>query len=430
MNPALQHLHPYPFEKLNKLFADVTPPDREQILWSIGEPKHPVPERIARTLEEHSFSLGTYPAIAGSGDLRSAIAAWIDRRFLGGSGCDPDRHVLPVNGTREALFSFAHCVVQPAPDALVLMPNPFYQIYEGAALLAGATPWFLNLVEESGYLPDFSSVPDHVWNKCQLVYICTPGNPAGAIIPRTQLQQLIELADKHDFVIASDECYSELYFDEASPGVGLLQAALAMNRPDFDRCVVFHSLSKRSSVPGLRSGFVAGDPEIIKKYRHYRTYHGCSMSPPLQLASISAWTDEEHVRQNRELYRKKFAAVLEILAPINARAKQASLCGAEASGQSKELPGKTGELPARMLATSQPDGGFYLWTRVPGEDTDFAKALYKQQNMIVLPGSYLSRTVNDLTPGHGYVRMALVAPMEQCIEGANRLKDFMEEYRP
>ncbi len=439
MNPSLQLLQPYPFEKLSKLFAGITPPaDRTQILWSIGEPKHPVPPAIAATLVESAGSLGSYPAIAGSAELRQAISSWICQRFLEAQAVDPEKHVLPVNGTREALFSFAQCVVSPEPDAVVVMPNPFYQIYEGAALLAGATPWFLNLAPENNYLPNLASVPDDVWRQCQLIYICTPGNPAGSVIPLDQLQELIRLADQYNFVIASDECYSELYFDEARPSIGLLQAAWQMGRKDFSRCVVFHSLSKRSSVPGLRSGFVAGDAEIIQRYRHYRTYHGCSMPPPVQSASITAWGDEEHVRENRALYREKFKAVLEILQPVNlahevkvlAARKDNSPPDTSASSQTgldeKQL------IPeyqiAKRLHATQPEGGFYLWAKVPGDDTKFARALYASENLVVLPGSYLSRVAHGSMPGYGFVRMALVAPLDQCVEGAKRLRSFVEGY--
>lgn len=422
MNPALDLLHPYPFEKLNKLFSTVQPPaDKQQILWSIGEPKHPVPDFIASTLSESSHSLGTYPAIAGSAELRQAIARWLCNRFTKTGAVDPEKHLLPVNGTREALFSFAQCIVSASPEALVVIPNPFYQIYEGAAFLAGASPWFLNLSEQNNYLPDFNAVPADIWRRCQLIYICTPGNPAGSTIPLDQLQHLIELADQYDFVIASDECYSELYFNEEYPNPGLLQAAWQAGRKDFARCIVFHSLSKRSSVPGLRSGFVAGDADIIKRYKHYRTYHGCSMPPPIQTASIVAWGDEQHVRENRELYREKFAAVLEILSSVNAASPSAVAAGATANSR----PDKS-----KMFSAKQPDGGFYLWAQVPGDDTLFARSLYEKENLVVLPGSYLSRTAHGDTPGYGYVRMALVAPLDQCIEGANRLKRFVETYQP
>lgn len=405
MNPALALLQPYPFEKLGKLFSDVEPPaDRQQILWSVGEPKHPVPPAIVQKLQESAVLLGTYPPIAASVELRTSIGNWIDQRFLQPQAIDPERHVLPVNGTREALYSIAQCVVSPCPGATVVMPNPFYQIYEGATLLAGATPWFQNLSAQNSFKPDFDAVPDAVWKDCQLIYICNPGNPAGSVLSTPELIKLIDLADKFDFVIASDECYSELYFDENNPPAGLLKAAWQSDRTDFKRCIVFHSLSKRSSSPGLRSGFVAGDADIIKQYRQFRTYHGCSMPPPIQAASITAWSDELHVRENRRLYKEKFADVLKILSPV-----------IDGNGDS--------------FYTEQPEGGFYLWTRVPGDDTKFARQLYAKENLVVLPGSYLSRTAHGITPGYGYVRMALVAPQEQCLEGAERLKRFVEHYK-
>jgi N-succinyldiaminopimelate aminotransferase len=327
-------------------------------------------------------------------ELRTAIAEWLVRRFgLPENSLDPERQVLPVNGTREALFAFAQCIVNPVSDALVLMPNPFYQIYEGAALLAGATPWFLNTTRETALLPDFDAVPEAVWKRCQLVYICTPGNPTGAVMPTTALQQLIELADRHDFVIASDECYSEIYREGTTPPAGLLQAAAELGQTDYRRCVVFHSLSKRSNAPGLRSGFVAGDAAIMKDFLRYRTYHGCAMPPATQSASIRAWQDEAHVARNRALYTAKFNAVLELLAPL--------------------------------LEVQLPDAGFYLWAHTPVADTDFARNLRAQQNVIVLPGSFLSRTAAGINPGENHVRMALVAPIEDCIEAAARIKSYI-----
>ncbi|MCK5383036.1 MAG: succinyldiaminopimelate transaminase, partial [Gammaproteobacteria bacterium] len=302
-------------------------------------------------------------------------------------------NILPVNGTREALFAFAQCVVDPTTNPLVLMPNPFYQIYEGAALLSGAEPWFMNTTRENGYRPDFSTVPETVWQRCQLVYICTPGNPTGAVLSIAELQQLIGLADQHDFVIASDECYSEIYPESATPPAGLLQAAAEMGRDNYSRCMVFHSLSKRSNAPGLRSGFVAGDAELIKHFLRYRTYQGCAMPPATQAASISAWQDEDHVAENRTLYTRKFAAVLDILSPV--------------------------------LDVSMPDAGFYLWPQTPVDDAEFALGLLTQQNVAVLPGSYLSRSAAGVNPGSNHVRMALVAPLEDCIAAAERIKTYI-----
>lgn len=395
MNPNLAQLQPYPFERLAKLFDGVTAPAELRLLsLSIGEPQHATPGFITEEVITHLHGLSRYPVTRGIPELRAAIADWLLQRFsLPAGSLDPEGQVLPVNGTREALFAFAQCIVNPGDDALVLMPNPFYQIYEGAALLAGARPWFLNTTRESGLLPDFDAVPDTIWERCQLLYICTPGNPTGAVIPATTLQQLIELADRHDFVIASDECYSEIYRDGDTPPTGLLQAAAELGHDDYRRCVVFHSLSKRSNAPGLRSGFVAGDAEIMKNFLRYRTYHGCAMPPATQAASIRAWQDEAHVAANRTLYTEKFAAVLDVLAPL--------------------------------LDVRSPDAGFYLWARTPLDDTDFARELLAQQNVIVLPGSFLSRPVDGHNPGRDYVRMALVAPLEDCLEAAERIKSYI-----
>ena len=395
MNPNLSQLQPYPFERLAKLFDGVTPPAAlTPISLSIGEPQHATPGFITEEVITHLHGLSRYPLTRGTPELRAAIANWLANRFsLPENSLDPERHVLPVNGTREALFAFAQCIIDPASQPLVLMPNPFYQIYEGAALLAGARPWFMNTTRETGFLPDFDAVPESVWKRCQLLYICTPGNPTGAVIPSTALQQLVELADTHDFVIASDECYSEIYPHGTTPPAGLLQAAAELGRDDFRRCLVFHSLSKRSNVPGLRSGFVAGDASIMKSFLRYRTYHGCAMPPATQAASIRAWQDEAHVAENRSLYTQKFDAVLDILAP---------------------------RLDVRL-----PDAGFYLWAHTPVDDTDFASGLRAQQNVIVLPGSFLSRPVDGFNPGQDYVRMALVAPIEDCIEAAERIKSYI-----
>jgi len=395
MNPNLSQLQPYPFERLATLFAGVTPAaERQPIALSIGEPQHATPGFITEEVITHLHGLSRYPLTRGVPELRSAIADWLTRRFaLTPGSLDSERHILPVNGTREALFALAQCMLDPAAQSRVLMPNPFYQIYEGAALLAGAQPWFMNTTATSGFLPDFDAVPAAVWARCALVYICTPGNPAGAVIPGDTLQQLIALADEHDFVIASDECYSEIYRDGATPPTGLLQAAAELGRDDFRRCIVFHSLSKRSNAPGLRSGFVAGDASIIKDFLRYRTYHGCAMPPATQAASIVAWQDEGHVAENRQLYSAKIQAILDILAPV--------------------------------LDVSAPDAGFYLWAHTPAADTDFAKGLLAQQNVIVLPGSYLSRTAHGSNPGQGYVRIALVPPLDTCIEAAERIKSYI-----
>ena len=396
MNPDLARLQPYPFERMAKLHAGVNPPaSLPAIHLSIGEPKHPTPGFIAEALIEHLHGLSHYPATRGSEVLRRAISDWLVGRFgLPVDSLDPARHILPVNGTREALFAIAQCVVDRANKPLVLMPNPFYQIYEGAALLAGAQPYFINAQADSGYLPDFDSVPDDAWNRCQLLYLCSPGNPTGQVIDVATLQTLIERARRHDFVIVSDECYSEIYDDESAPPPGLLQAAAAMGNDRFEHCLVFHSLSKRSSVPGLRSGFVAGDAALIEPFFRYRTYHGCAMPPPTQDASIRAWSDERHVIENRRLYREKFRAVLDILDPV--------------------------------LELSMPPGGFYLWLRTPIDDESFSRGLLETQNVIVLPGTYLSRDTSEGNPGSHHIRMALVAPLDECIDAAQRIRAFTQ----
>ncbi|MBD1550470.1 succinyldiaminopimelate transaminase [Pseudomonas typographi] len=396
MNDALNLLQPYPFEKLRTLLAGARHAGQlRHIALSIGEPKHPSPAFVAQALCDNLEQLAVYPTTAGLPALREAIAHWCERRFGVAPGwLDPNRHVLPVNGTREALFSFVQTVVQRGQNGWVVSPNPFYQIYEGAAVLAGAEPHYLPCLESHGFNPDFDAVPAEVWRRCQVLFLCSPGNPTGALVPLATLKKLIGLADEYDFVIAADECYSELYFDEASPPPGLLSACAALGRSDFKRCVVFHSLSKRSNLPGLRSGFVAGDADILKAYLVYRTYHGCAMPVQTQLASIAAWNDEAHVRENRALYRAKFDAVLDILTPV--------------------------------LDVHRPDGGFYLWPNVGRDDTRFCRELFEQQHVTVVPGSYLSREVDGLNPGAGRVRMALVAPLAECVEAAQRIRRFVE----
>ncbi len=396
MNSDLAKLQPYPFERLSALKAGVTPPaGLAHIALSIGEPRHPTPHFIAEAVLEHLHGLASYPSTRGSAELREAIAAWLTARFeLPAGGIDPARQVLPVNGTREALFAFAQAAVERSERPLVMMPNPFYQIYEGAALLAGAEPRYLPCTTDSGYLPDFEAVPAADWRRCQLLYVCSPGNPTGAVMGLDALTHLIELAERYDFVIAADECYSEIYLDESQPPPGLLQAAARIGNTSYRRCIAFHSLSKRSNAPGLRSGFVAGDAAIIEAFFRYRTYHGCSMPPHHQAASIQAWQDETHVRANRELYRRKFDAVLEIL--------------------------------DGALAVERPPAGFYLWPATPVPDTDYTRGLFATQNVSVLPGSYLSRPVQGADPGAGRVRMALVAPLEECIEAAQRIRAFTE----
>ncbi|MBB2494602.1 succinyldiaminopimelate transaminase [Aquipseudomonas ullengensis] len=400
MNHALTQLQPYPFEKLRGLLAGATPDAAKRpIALSIGEPKHRSPAFVGEALTANLDQLAVYPTTLGVPALREAIAQWCERRFNVPAGwLDAARHVLPVNGTREALFAFTQTVVQRADSSqergLVVSPNPFYQIYEGAALLAGATPHYLPCLEDNGFNPDFVAVSADVWKRCQILFLCSPGNPTGALIPVEELKKLIALADQYDFVIAADECYSELYFDEQNPPAGLLTACAELGRSDFKRCVVFHSLSKRSNLPGLRSGFVAGDADILKSFLLYRTYHGCAMPIQTQLASVAAWNDEVHVRANRDLYREKFDAVLAILGDV--------------------------------LDVQRPDGGFYLWAKTPMDDATFTRELFAREHVTVVPGSYLSREVEGVSPGAGRVRMALVAPLAECIEAAERIRAFVK----
>ncbi|TXH67741.1 MAG: succinyldiaminopimelate transaminase [Thiothrix sp.] len=396
MNSDLNQLHPYPFEKIRSLLKGVTPANQPAVSLAIGEPKHPTPEFIHQAVIEHLKGLATYPLTKGDANLRQAISAWLTQRFqLPTDSIDPEQQVLPVNGTREALFAFAQAIVDRNDKPAILMPNPFYQIYEGAAFLAGAEPVYLNCTEEHGFIPDFDAVSPELWERCQLLYICTPGNPTGAVMSIEQLQKLINLAQQYNFVIASDECYSELYFDENQPPVGLLQAAAQMGNSAYKHCVVFHSLSKRSNAPGMRSGFIAGDAEILAKFLLYRTYHGCAMPPPFQAASVVAWQDETHVRTNRDQYRAKFAAILEILSPV--------------------------------MDVKKPDAGFYLWPVTPIDDQLFTKELVARANVHIVPGSYLSRETATGNPGRNRVRMALVATQEECIEAAQRIRHVIEQ---
>lgn len=397
MNPNLERLHPYPFEKLAKLKAGISVPEHlAPISLGIGEPKHPSPAFVKQVIADNLDKLANYPTTKGLDELREAIANWASRRFQLAEGTlDPAKHVVPVNGTREAIFALVQAVVDSSKPATVVSPNPFYQIYEGAAFLAGADPVYLPCDASNGFIPDFDAVPESVWKDCQILFLCSPGNPSGAVIPRETLVKVIELADRHDFLIASDECYSELYPDEANPPEGLLQTCAAIGRHDFKRCVVFHSLSKRSNLPGLRSGFVAGDAEVLASYLKYRTYHGCAMPVHNQLASIAAWNDEDHVRENRAAYRAKFEAVVPILREV--------------------------------MNVDFPDAGFYLWPETPMSDETFARELSAQQNVHVLPGRYLSRTVDGQNPGENRVRMALVAPLEECVEAARRIVEFVKQ---
>ena len=397
MNPKLDLLHPYPFERLKALMAGIVPPAHlSPIALSIGEPKHQSPAFAKQALIDNIDQIAIYPTTKGELPLRQAIADWCRARFkLPHSSMDPEQNVLPVTGTREALFAFTQAVVDTsAHEPLVVSPNPFYQIYEGAALLAGAELHFLDCTLDNGFIPDLSTVAPEVWERCQLLQICTPGNPTGAVMSIEQLQQAIRLADQYDFIIASDECYSEVYLDEKSPPRGILEACLAMGRNDFSRCVAFHSLSKRSNLPGLRSGFVAGDARLLSDFLRYRTYHGCAMSMATQAASAAAWSDETHVIDNRRQYREKFAAVTEILKDV--------------------------------LTFPEPTASFYLWPETPIDDTEFAAGLFAQQNVTLLPGRYLSRDTDAGNPGKGRVRMALVAETEVCIEAALRIKQYVQ----
>lgn len=399
MNPDLQRLHPYPFEKLARLKAGITAPAHlAPISLGIGEPKHPSPAFVKQVIADNLDKLANYPTTKGIDELRETIALWASRRFdLADGTLDPARHVLPVNGTREAIFALVQAVVDASKPATVVSPNPFYQIYEGAAFLAGADPVYLPCDASNGFIPDFEAVPESVWKDCQILFLCSPGNPSGAVIPRQTLIKVIELADRHDFLIASDECYSELYPNEAHAPEGLLQTCAAIGRHDFKGCVVFHSLSKRSNLPGLRSGFVAGDADVLAGYLKYRTYHGCAMPIHNQLASIAAWSDEDHVRENRAAYRAKFEAVVPILREV--------------------------------MNVEFPDAGFYLWPETPMDDETFARELSARQNVHVLPGRYLSRTVDGHNPGENRVRMALVAPLEECVEAAQRIVEFVKDFK-
>ncbi|MDH3325596.1 MAG: succinyldiaminopimelate transaminase [Gammaproteobacteria bacterium] len=398
MNPNIARLHPYPFEKLGKLFADVKPDSsKTHIALSIGEPKHAAPQFVLDELINRLPSISRYPLTKGTDGLRESITQWLIKRFkLENTGINANEHVLPVNGTREALFAFAQAMLDTSNTsnkALVLSPNPFYQIYEGAAILAGADIQFLNTVASSDFEPDLNEVDEQTWKRCQLIYLCSPGNPTGKVLSKEYLSRLLDLADKYDFIIASDECYSEIYSDEANPPPGLLEVAAETGRDDFRRCIVFHSLSKRSNLPGLRSGFVAGDKSIIETFLKYRTYHGCAMPMYTQYASIAAWNDELHVINNRAMYRTKFENVLKILKPV--------------------------------ITVNAPDASFYLWPETPIDDQDFAKGLFEKENVTVLPGSFLSRTSNNTNPGQNRIRMALVADLDECIEAANRIKNFI-----
>ena len=397
MNPLLQRLQPYPFERLRALTAGVTAnPALRPISLGIGEPKHPTPVLVEDALLAALGGLSSYPATAGEPALREAAAGWVQRRY--GVCLDPNTQLLPVNGSREALFSLAQAVIDSSrPGATVVCPNPFYQIYEGAGLLAGAELAFANSDPARNFAIDWSQIDEATWARTQLLFVCSPGNPTGAVMPLAEWERLFALSDRHGFIIASDECYSEIYFG-AQPPLGSLEAAHRLGRTDFRRLVAFTSLSKRSNVPGMRSGFVAGDAQVLKQFLLYRTYHGSAMSPTVQRASVAAWNDEAHVQANRALYKRKFELVTPLLSEV--------------------------------LDVALPDAGFYLWAGVPGaDDLGYTRRLLAQYNVAVLPGSFLARDAHGANPGAGRIRMALVAGVEECLEAAHRIHQFTKEFR-
>jgi N-succinyldiaminopimelate aminotransferase len=391
MNSHLTQLQPYPFQRLRDLFAGIEPnADYKAVNLSIGEPKHDTPALIKEALVNNLQGLASYPTTAGIPALRQAIANWAERRYA--VKLNVETEIIPVNGSREALFSFVQAVIEADKNKpVVISPNPFYQIYEGAAFLAGAEPYFMNTMPENEHAMDFDSVPSAIFNRTQLVFICSPGNPSGKVMSLAQWEKVFALSDQYDFVIAADECYSEIYFDETHPPLGALQAAKKLGR-DFTRLVVFSSLSKRSNVPGMRSGFVAGDAKIIEQFLLYRTYHGCAMSPAVQAASIAAWNDEAHVIENRRLYAEKFKLVTPMLKGV--------------------------------LDVEMPDAAFYLWARTSMPDTEAAIRLYRDFNVTVLPGSFLAREAHGVNPGKHFIRLALVASVEECVEAAERIKNL------
>ena len=394
MNPLLQRLQPYPFERLKQLFSTVTPSAKyPPISLGIGEPRHATPQLVLDALAASTEALSSYPATAGLPALRQSCANWVQRRY--GLALNPDNQILPINGSREALFAFAQTVVDGSKSgATVVCPNPFYQIYEGAALLAGAQAFYAPSDPALNFNVDWGKVPDEVWKNTQLLFVCSPGNPTGSFMPLEDWKTLFELSDRYGFVIASDECYSEIYFREEPP-LGGLEASYKLGRTDYKNLVAFTSLSKRSNVPGMRSGFVSGDANLLKQFLLYRTYHGSAMSGMVQAASIAAWNDEAHVVANRDMYRQKFAAVTPLL--------------------------------AKVLDVKLPDAGFYLWAAVPGgDDQTFARDLLAQYNVTVLPGSFLARESQGFNPGAGRIRMALVAETQECMQAAQRIVEFVQ----
>jgi len=403
MNPYIARLHPYPFERLSTLLAAVEPAAGKPLIsLSIGEPRHQPPAFIVEALARHTpDGLARYPMARGLPELRVAMARALTQRYgLAADALDPERQVLPVTGTREGLFSVVQAVINPLPDRpTVVMPNPFYQIYEGATLLAGAEPWYLNTPEATGFRPDFETVPEEVWERCQVLILCSPGNPTGAVLDAEDWQRAFALADRHDFVVVADECYADLYNDETRPPVGAFEAAAAAGRGDFKRLLTFHSLSKRSSVPGLRSGLVGGDAALIEPLALYRTYHGCALALPAQLASVEAWNDTAHVADNRHRYQAKFDAARRILGAVT---------------------------DVRI-----PPAAFYLWLKVNGgDDEGFVRELYAREALITLPGRYLSRPTPAGDPGAGYVRVSLVPDEATCEEAMHRLARFIKSSPP
>jgi len=394
MNPLLDQLQPYPFQKLAALFKGTqVNPAYTPVSLHIGEPKHATPQFICDALSANLNGLANYPTTVGSDALRNSIASWLQRRYQI-PALDAKTQVLPVNGSREALFSFAQAVIDSSREQpVVVCPNPFYQIYEGAALLAGATPHFFNTLPEDNFALNFDQLSEETWQRTQLIYVCSPGNPNGHVMPLSEWKTLFEMSDRYGFVIAADECYSEIYFD--TPPLGALQAAQQLGRSDYRNLVIFSSLSKRSNVPGLRSGFVAGDARVLEKFTLYRTYHGCAMNPAVQAASAAAWQDEAHVAENRRLYAEKFSKVVAILKPV--------------------------------LPVTLPDASFYLWLRVPIADTAFAQALHRDYNVTVLPGSFLAREARGINPGENFVRIALVASLEETVDAAHRIAEFTKK---
>ncbi|MGB4115769.1 MAG: succinyldiaminopimelate transaminase [Polaromonas sp.] len=400
MNPLLSKLQPYPFERLRLLHAGITPnPACTPISLGMGEPRHATPQLVKDAIIGNLAGLASYPGTLGEPALRQTMSDWLQRRY--GLKVDAATQILPVNGSREALFALAQTVIDPSKvDATVICPNPFYQIYEGAALLAGADVYFVPCDPARNFAVDYSAVPDAVWAKTQLLFVCSPGNPAGAVMTLDEWKLLFDLSDRYGFVIASDECYSEIYF-RSEPPLGGLEAAAKLGRHDFKNLVAMTSLSKRSNVPGLRSGFVAGDAALIKPFLLYRTYHGSAMSPVVQAASMAAWADEAHVVDNRAQYRDKFAQVTPLLAAV--------------------------------MDVALPDAGFYLWAGVPkafgGDDEGFSRDLFAAYNVVVLPGSYLARSFNGINPGAGRIRMALVAQTAECVEAAQRIVQFIQTFK-